>query len=253
MTVIAVVATPPREGLVLSEVAATSPLSEAEAAELYEAIYRDTLEAVAASGGELLVNYPTDDQLPAAHRTETAPEAELRAIAADTLDSLSDVRFEKQVGSTLDARVGNTITHLLREEEVRSAAAVRPTSPLLNRSLIDAAAMKIRTNDVVLGPSTKGRCFYAAFSEPIDFDGAYATPELQTLAERGRDADLDVEFVRSLPSVETGDDLIDLIPVVRSRIAAERIVPTHTATLVHEKGLFVREANDGELRIVRDQ
>ena len=159
MTVVAVLANPPREGLVATGLAESTPLSTAEAADLYEALFRDAVLAVHRSGGELLVNYPVDDDLPAAHRTDTAPEAELRTLVADTLGGTEDVRFERQVGSSFGARAGNTVTHLLREENADSVAVVTPQAPMLSRTVIDSAAMKLRTNEVVLGPSTRGRTF----------------------------------------------------------------------------------------------
>jgi len=252
MTVLAVLASPPREGLVLPRLAETSPLSAAEAAELHEAMLRDTFRAIDASGGTLLVNHPTDEQLPAAHRTDTAPAAELRAVAADTLESLNGVRFEPQVGSTFDARAGNTVTHLLREEGARSVAVLRPNTPLLTRSVVDSAAMKLRTNEAVLGPATRGRCYYAGFREPIDFEGAFAPPEVQTLTDRGRDADGEVAFLKPLPALETGDDLLDVVPYVRARVAAGRLVPTETAELIHDLGLQVVTDDDGDERLVRE-
>ncbi|MGM0605912.1 MAG: hypothetical protein ACQETB_09620, partial [Halobacteriota archaeon] len=139
MTVIAVFADPPRDGLVLSELAETSPLTHSEAAALYEAMFRDTVRAIVRSGGELLVNYRPDELLPEAYRTDVDPAAELRAIVADTIADVGEVRFEPQVGSTRSARVGNTITHLLREEGAQSAAAVPGTAPLMTRTLIDSA------------------------------------------------------------------------------------------------------------------
>ncbi|WP_430505568.1 DUF2064 domain-containing protein [Haloparvum sp. PAK95] len=251
MTVVAVLADPPREGHALSALAETSPLSAAEAAELSEAALRDTVLAVARSGSDLLVNYPTDDQLPDAAVTDTPAAAELRAIVGDTLDSLDDVRFEKQVGSSFDARVGNTVTHLLREEGERSVAVVRPNAPFLTRTLLDGASMQLRSNEAVLGPSTAGRTYYAGFTEPIDFDGAFASPPLETLTARTRDVDGDVEFLETQPTIATGADLLDVVPEIRARVAAERNVPVHTAEVVHDLGLDVVE-EDGEPTLVRE-
>ena len=251
MTVIAVMALPPREGLVLPALSETSPLSSAAAAELYEASLVDTIRAIDRSGAELLINYPESDQLPDAHQTDTEPVAELRAVVADALEDSGDVRFEPQVGSTFSARAGNTVTHLLREEDAASVAVIRGTAPLLSRTMIDEAAMKLRTNDVVLGPTTEGRVYYAGFTEPIDFAEGFEGVELQRLADRAADADLSTAFLRSSPVIETGADLRTLLPELRARIAAERIVPERTAAFVHDHGLAVVDTDDG-LELVAD-
>ena len=252
MTIIAVLALPPREGLVLPALSETSPLSSAAATDLYAASLVDTIRAIDRSGAEPLINYPESDQLPAAHRTDTEPVAELRAVIADALDDPSDVRFEPQVGSTFSARAGNTITHLLREEGAASAAAIRGTAPLLSRTMIDKAAMKLRTNEVVIGPTTGGRSYYAGFTEPIDFDGVFTGVEVQRLANRAADADLSTAFLGFSPVVQTGGDLRTLIPQLRAHIAAERIVPERTATFMNDHGLAVVDTDDGR-ELVADQ
>lgn len=247
MTVIAVLADPPRPGLVLPELTDDGPFSESEAASLYGAMLKDTFLTAHRSGGDLLVNYRPDDQLPG---DDGDSEAELRALAADALGDTSDVRFEVQVGPTFDARVGNTVAHLLREEDVRSVAAVRGTGPMLLRSTIDSAAMKLRRSEVVLGPGLRGRTYFAGFTEPIDFDGAFAAPELETLTDRAADADLDANFLPTQPVVETPADLRTVLPALNARIRAERIVPVNTAEFVRERGLGVVGDGDGG-RIVR--
>jgi len=251
MTTIAVLADPPREGLVATDLAATSPLSEAETAEWYAAVLKDILVAVDRSGGDLLVNYRPDDLLPDEAVTETTSEAAVRAVAASALDDLGDVRFEPQVGSTVSARAGNTVTHLLREEDVVSAAVVDPTGPFLTRAIVDNAAMKLRRSEVVLGTSTRGRVYYAGFTDPVDFTDALAEPALETLTARGRDAGGEVDFLPVQPVVETGDDLLDALPLLNARIDAERAVPVHTATVAADLGL--RVTYDGpEPSVVRD-
>jgi len=251
MTTIAVMADPPREGLVATDLAATSPLTEAEAAELYAAMLKDVFVAVTRSGGDLLVNYRPDDLLPAEHVTDTPAEAELRALVAAALDDPGDARLEPQVGSTFDARAGNTVTHLLREEGVNSAAVVEGSAPFLTRPLVDNAAMKLRRSEVVLGASTRGRAYYAGFTEPVDFADTFTAPELETLTARGRDAGHEVDFIPIQPVVETGDDLVDALPLLNARVDAERAVPVHTATVADELGLRVAY-DEAEPRVVRD-
>jgi glycosyltransferase A (GT-A) superfamily protein (DUF2064 family) len=257
MTVIAVFADPPRPGLVLPELAESSPLSEAEAAELYAATLKDTFRAAEHSGGELLVNYRPDDLLPDEFADEgnedaQSAEAEIRALAADALENPDDARFEVQVGSTFPARAGNTVSHLLNEEEVQSVAVVPGTAPLLTRKEIDSAAMKLRRNEVVLGPSERGGVYFAGFTDTPDFEDAYATPAVETLTHRARDAGHEVGFLPGMTRVETGDDLASLVPLLNARVNAERVVPEHTTVLLREWGLRAEEGEEGEAELVRD-
>ena len=251
MTVIAVLAEPPRAGLVLPKLPESSPLSAAEATDLYAALLKDTFLAVERSGGELLVNYRANDDLPDEFAGDRSAEAEVRALAADALESTDDARFEVQVGSSFAARAGNTVTHLLEREDVQSAAAVTGTAPLLTRKEIDGAAMRLRRNEVVLGPSDRGRVYFAGFTDTVNFENAYAAPEVETLTDRGVDAGHEVDYLPAMTSVETGKDLLSLVPLLNARISAGRIVPEHTATLLAEWGLRVVE-EDGERTLVRE-
>ena len=244
MTVIAVLADPPREGLVLPELAATSPLTEAEAAECYAAMLKDVVTAVVRSGGDLLVNYRAEEDVPDEYAGEESAETEVRAVVVEALGSAEDVRFEVQVGSTFDARAGNTATYLLREENANSVAITRGDAPFLTRTAIDSAAMKLRSTPIVLGPGTRGRTYYAAFTDLIDFEDAFAAPELATLTSRGREADLGVDFVPMQPVVERGEDLLTALPLIAARREAERIVPAHFAAFVEATGLRVDREGD---------
>lgn len=236
MTTVAVFADPPRPGLVLPELVETSPITAEEAAELYEAMLADACLAAERSGGELLVNYRSDELLPDDHAGGD-PEAEIRDLLGGVLEG--SPRMEVQVGSTHAARVGNTMTHLLETEEVASAAALSPAAPLCFRTHIDSAAMKLRNSPVVLGPATDGRVAFAGFADTIDFEGAYDPPAVETLAWRAGDAGLGTDFLPVLPVVETGSDLATVVSLIRARRIADRMIPTNTATWIEEQGLRV--------------
>ena len=240
MTTVAVLADPPIAGAVLPALP-SDLLTEAEAVELYEAMLTDVCRAIESSGAELLVNYRSPEQVPG----DVDPEGSIRAVLDDELDAPAEARYEVQVGSTFAARVGNTITHLLDSEGVATAAAVEPTAALLARQQIDSAAMKLRSNDVVLGPTLDGRVYYAGFGDPIDFEDAYATPAVETLAERASESDLRVDFLPTNPVVETRSDLRTAVPVLRSRRRAGRVVPPRTTTRIERFGLRVRETDAG--------
>lgn len=246
MTTVAVLADPPLEGAVLPEITG-GLLDESEATELYTAMLSDVCRAIESSGADLLVNYR-----PADHFDATVdPEGELRAVLDEELDAPADARYEVQVGSTFAGRVGNTVTHLLDQESVATVAAVTPTAALLARQQIDSAAMKLRSSDVVLGPTLDGRVYYAGFGEAIDFEDAYATPAVETITDRATDAGLNVDFLPTNPVMETASDLTTSIPVVRARRRAGRVVPPRTTTCIEKFGLRVRET-DGGPELVRE-
>ncbi|WP_207587962.1 hypothetical protein [Halomontanus rarus] len=241
---------PPRDGLVLSSLAETTPLAPSEARRLYEATTADVVRTVVSSGGELLVNYRDEETLPAGDGETDGggderadAETAVRTLVTDALGEdvleAEDVRFERQVGSTRAARVGNTVTHLLEREDHASVGILEPTAPLVARTEIDGAAMTIRRNEVVLGPAPGGRVYFACFAEPIDFTNVYTTPELGTLATHGADAGLNVGFAPMLPTVATEDDLCSTIAGLEARRAAGRPVPEATAAVVDELGLAV--------------
>ena len=252
MTVVALMLDPPRPGLSLPDLAATSPLNDDEAAELAAAMAKDTMRAANRSGGDLLVNFRPDDLLAEEQQTDTEPEAEIRALAADALDDLSEVRFEPQVGSTPSARAGNTVTHLLREEGADSVAVLPGNTPFVTQTGIDQAAMQLRNNEVVLGPGQAGAVYYAGFTAPVDFSDALATPPLWHLTDLARDEEYSTSFLPMQPTVRTGAELAGVVAQIRARVAAQRIVPESTATRVQEWGLFVDEGDDGAPKLVRE-
>jgi hypothetical protein len=245
-----VLADPPREGLVLPSLAETSPLTDADAAACYEAMLKDAIVTGDRSGADLLVNYRPDDLLPDGSERDASAEDAVRSIVVDALGSTDGVRIEPQVGSTKSARVGNTVTHLLREEDHSSVVVLSPTAPFVARTTVDNAAMKLRRSPVVLGPAGGGRTYYRGFTELVDFEDAFEPPELLTVTNRADDADLDVDFLEMMPLVETGDDLATAVAMLRARVQAGRIVPGHFAEFVADQGLDVTVA-DGAARVLR--
>lgn len=247
MTTVAVLCDPPRPGVVLPDLVASSPLSADQAAELYAALTRDAVAAVVDSGGELLVNYRPEEALDV--EGDADAETEVRSVVADVVDPEA-VRFEVQVGRTFSGRAGNTATHLLEAEGANTVAIARPEAALLARTDVDAAAMKLRRYDVVLGPAPGGRVYYAGFGDTVDFAGAYAAPALSTLTDRSLAADRSVDFLETKPMLETGADLAEVLVAVRARSSAGAPVPRHLAEWVAATDLEVAVDDSGALRLV---
>lgn len=252
MTTVALLVRPPEPGTVLDRLVDSGAVTAEEAGDLYAAMARDVATAVRASGADLLVNYlPAEAEDPTEPAEDEQSLTAVRSMLASALDDPDAPRYEVQVGSSLSARVGNTVTHLLDREAVQSAAVVRPSAPLVQRRIIDSAAMKLRQSEVVLGPATDGRVSYAAFTEPIDFADAFAQPAVETLTDRGRDAGLDVDYLEMLPVAETAGGFATLVSQLRARRRADLWVPPHTAAVVEDLGLVAPASEDG-LTVGRD-
>ncbi|MFB6124358.1 MAG: DUF2064 domain-containing protein [Halanaeroarchaeum sp.] len=247
MTVAVALVDPPREGLTLPSLVERTALSPADAAALGEATLEDFFRTMAETNVDLLVNYPAAEDLPEGHR-EGDPEAEIREVAAGVLDdeALEKVRFEVQVGSSRAARLGNAITHLLEEEGETSAGLIDHRVPLLERSVVDEAAIKLRRSQTVLGPGADGEVYFAGFRDPIDFTDVFAGSTIETMVERANDREHKVDFVRRREILTHPRDLRTVVSLLRARRAAGRRVPEHTMRVVDDLGLRVA---DGELLV----
>lgn len=245
MATVVVLADPPREGLVLPRVPETSSLSASDATDLYAAFLRDAVVAAEDSGGDVLVNYRPDDALPESFRRDVDSESAIRAAVDRALSDPQNARFEPQVGSTRSARVGNTVTHILREEGASGVIVVDPRAPMLGRALVDEVALELRRSDAVVVPSTRGRVAAVGFAEPIDFEDALEPPALTGLTERARSDDLSVEFRPVQSLVETGGDLVTVLSLIEAREAAGRKRPQFTAETADQLGLELASAGEG--------
>lgn len=217
---------------------AGGPLTADGTARLRAAALQDAMVAAEGSGGELLVSWPTEGRPPEAVKSGTTAEAELRALAEEALDDPGSVRFEPQVGESFAERAANAAAHL---EEEASVAVLPGTAPTLDRTALDGAAMRLRRVPVVLAPGTGGRVPYVGLAEPLDLDGAFESPAVETLAGRAVDAGHDVEFLGHHPVIESRGGLASVVAAVRARRRADRPVPEHTARAVEELDLRVGE------------
>lgn len=226
---------PPWEECLAWSLEATDDRPDAGVTALYEAAVTDVIRTVRASGGRLLVNYRDEETLPSVDRTADAAAA-CRALVDDAVSDPEEVRFERQIGSTVAARIGNTVTHLLEQEDAGIVGVIDPLTPLVSRAEIDGAAMSARRNDVVLGSDGAGDVYLSVFAEPIDFDGAYDSPALATLAERAATADRAIGFAPTVPRIATTAGLAATIATIDARRAAKVSIPEATASVLDEWG-----------------
>lgn len=243
MTVVVLVADAPVEGVACEELVAETPLSESDGVALYRAVLKDVFATLADSTIDPLVNYPGPDDLPADAAPAEDPEAILRGLAASVVepDRLSDFRFEVQIGSNFSAKAGNAITHLLEDEERTSASALRPCVPRLVRSVVDEAAIKLRRNDVVLGPAGDGEVYFAGFQDTIDFTDVFEEKALESVAGRAGDQGLTVDFARPREVLDSARSLRTVVTRLRAEMLAGNPVPEHTWAFIEDRGLRVED------------
>lgn len=244
MTTVVLLPDPPVEGIACQRLVEETSLTPADGLALYRALLADTMVTLERSTIDILVNYPTQEDLPADADPED-PKAELRKIAARAMepDRFEGVRFEPQVGSDFSAKAGNAITHLVRDEDLQSAAVLRPCVPRLARSVIDEAALKLRRADVVIGPANRGEVYYAGFSDLIDFEGVFETRPLEEITRRAVEAGLEVDFQRSRELLWEPADLVGVLSRLNADTLAGKPVPEHTWETVQKREIAMR---DGE-------
>lgn len=245
MPTVVVRADAPIPGTVLPALSEGTPLTETEVADLYRSALQDVSEAVAGSGADLLVTHREREGI------DEDGEQRLRDVVTSALESPEAARFEVAVGSTPAARIGNTVTHLLESEGASSVAMLDPTAVLAARPRLDQATMQLRRNDVVLGPAVNGECFYAGFSEPIDFGGIDGRPDIETLVERANDDGLAVTTVEMAPTLRTPAQLHSALPILRTRRAAGDPVPVRTVARLEELGLETTKGENGDVSFER--
>ncbi|WP_247728660.1 hypothetical protein [Halovivax limisalsi] len=201
-----------------------------EARTLYESAVTDVLRAARDSSAAVLVNYREPDGV-------SDPEDRVRSLVSTVIDDPDDVRFERQVGSSRSARVGNTVTHLLEREDEVSVALLEPTVPLVRRTEIDGVMMSVRRNEVVLGSNAAGDVYLSAYSQPIDFTDAYEPPTLATVTERASVEGLAVGFAPTIPTIETEAGLAATVATIEARAAAGKPIPVSTSEAIEDLGL----------------
>lgn len=248
MTQVVLIADPPVEGVACRQIVEETQLSPGDGEALYRAVLKDVFTALGNSSIDVLVNYPAPDDIPEDVESDMDPEAELRGIAGTVLDAeqLREWRFEIQVGSNFSAKAGNAITHLLRDEEQHSAAVFRPCVPRLERGVVDEAAIKLRRNEAVLGPTGDGDIYFAGFREPIDFEDVFEDNALEEAALRAGEEGLGVDFAQYREVLHSARAFRSVVSRLRAAVAAGNPVPEHLWEFIAERGI---SASGGELEL----
>ena len=214
----AIVATAPGEATPLDALAVDDP------AALYRAMLGDVLNTCERSGATVLVAVGPPESPVAMEAMEAFVDEE--ALAPDA------VRVEAQVGADHGERVHNTVEHLLATSDHRSVSVVYPETPLVRRSVIDAAAMRMRSADVVIAPDTAGGVSNLGLTAALPLRSLTPTTPAYSVVELATEADQTVAFLEMTPRVRTDAALQVTVELLRARAAADAEVPRRTARLL---------------------
>ena len=238
MTTVVVVAEPPVEDCVPKLL--PPEVDAGTDSELYAAMLADVCTAIQHGEGDVLINYPTAEDRPV-----DDPQELLADALAGAVPRPEDVRYEVQVGETDSGIAGNALSHLLETEEEPTVGVAAPTALFLRREHVGNVAMQLRSHEVVVGPAPNGRVYFAGFREAIDFEDAFAAPAVESVTERGREADRSVSFLPMTPVFEEPSDYETVGSLLRARMRAGRLVPEQTAALFEEWGRLDGQGGDG--------
>jgi 2-phospho-L-lactate guanylyltransferase (CobY/MobA/RfbA family) len=218
MTEVAIVADAPGGPTPLAAV------TEADPAALYRAMLADVLNTCERSGADVLVNVGPPD-------TAEAVSAMEALVAAEALEP-DAVRIEPQVGADHGARVHATVDHLLATSDHRTVAVVYPEVPMVRRAMIDGAAMRLRSAEVVIAPDTTGSVSLFGVAEPLELQTMPASAPVAMLADLAAAAGHRVGFLEMIPRVRSDAALAVTRRLLQARAAAGAEVPTRTANLL---------------------
>lgn len=228
MTSLAVELPPLETPRVISSLSAETSLSETEARELLLSVTKDVVRAVDESGGDLVV-IGTSATTPATKEVGwDDPERGTRVLLEQALPDGAEPPVVWRDGSGSPAGLEAILAAAGETAPAASTAVVRTISPLLQRRHIDAAAMRLRTHDVVLGPSTGCRWYLAGISKGFSFDPAGAEAQLTALAVGAAEANGELALLPCLPGIMTASELASVVSILEVSRLTEHAIAPHT-------------------------
>lgn len=212
MATIGVVTEPYDDATIIDALREHQALDDDPARRVYRGVIMDLVSAAAGSGGEPVLLVP----------------AAGASIDADQL-------IEDAVGPTPDIPVHPYDPGELFFDAVgqvgEPTAVISPANPLVQRTHIDAAAMKMRRHDVVLGPTAAGGVWYHGIHEPREGEWIDPAPGVTGIVEDHLAAERSVDFIPPWPDATTvpGWHGIESLLVAHHAVGREIAPFTHEA------------------------
>jgi len=103
---------------------------------------------------------------------------------------------------------------------------------MVRRAMIDGAAMRLRSAEVVIAPDTTGSVSLFGVAEPLELQTMPASAPVAMLADLAAAAGHRVGFLEMTPRVRSDAALAVTRRLLQARAAAGAEVPTRTANLL---------------------
>lgn len=234
MTTVAVLVEDSSKRTLLSDLVERNVLSRGETGDLFEAMVRDVIGTVDRSGGEVVVAARTDD----VDLGGTDPHGETDESLRHRFGEAVEGELEVEVSGESDRAswIEAVLRSLLDRPGVETAAVVPASVPMLERTHVDGAAMRLRRSSMVLGPDHRGGTFYVGTDGSAAFGGGLDPSVEVSLVREARRRGSEVDFLPVVPTVRGGRDLRWLVGHVEALRAAGRRVPARTAAWIDGVG-----------------
>lgn len=198
-------------------------LPESEAiVDLFHAACADAASAVEESGGELYLAITTQEP-PTGQRDARAFADELADTVLDEDATILDVPGEDGVPDTTQ-----TLASVRADSDAASVAVLDPRVPLIGRQHLDTAAMRLRRNDVVIGPTPTGGCYFVGTSLAADALPRVWDTDIDATTRALAETDNALGFIAILPRLAHADTISGITALVNAFNRSDQSVAPFT-------------------------
>lgn len=246
MTALAVPVPPSDVMRIRDRLVASTPLTFDEVTKLMVATCQDVCHAVAGSGGEAFI-VPLEPETSIPGWTNPSEITEEIARTATDADNEITVTPTQPVDETGMQR----LLDLVRERsDEASLAVVTPVTPLIQRRHVDAAAMRLRTSDVVVGPTSRCGWYFFGVSRETDLTLGPDACALPTITRDVLEAEVSIASIPFLPRMETNEELSTILGLVDLATITDPARAPFTRSWAERTGIQIG-VEDGGVQITR--
>lgn len=194
--------------------------------DLFHALLADAIFAVDECGGGLYLIVGGRDE-----RAGTFVDELLNTVVEENVDP-PVLRIETDGGFP---SVGPSLQAVRRHSSAASVGVLDPRTLLIQRRHLDTAAMRLRREDVVFGPSPSGGYYFIGSALEEDALSATLPNDIDTATAVAAEGDRTVGFLEMLPVVTSEEQLESATGLVAAMQTGSRTVAPFTSAYLDER------------------